>query len=137
MDNSGKDEKEKHVFLDGVVVDKWFAVERDLIAKRKMELNMGSERMDPVNNKYTMQMVSEKDGGITLMDALFQKLSENTKIQIETLRRIKSYFEGNAFDSECIEMDIEDVIDSNISNFVDNEATVQTMADFIQSTNCM
>ena len=137
IDHGARDGEEKDVFLNGVVVDKWFAVERDLIATRKKELNMASERMDPVNNKYTMQMLSKQNGGVTLMDALFQKLSDNTKVQKEAIRRIRNYFEGNAFDSECIEMDIEHVVDSNISNLVEDQVTVQMIIDFMQSTNCM
>ena len=137
MAQGAEDEEQKEANLEGVAVDKCFAAERDLIKKRKDELKLTSGRMDPENNKFTIQTVSEKEGGVTLMDALFQKLSEKIKAQIEPLRRIRAYFEENSFDSECIEMDIEDVVDSNISNFVQNQAAVQTMADFIRSINCM
>ena len=131
------DEEEKDANLEGVAVDKWFAMERDHIKKRKQELNMTSERMDPLNNKYTIQMILGNKGKVTLMDALFLKLSEKMKNQKEALRRIRDYFEDNSFDSECIEMDIEDVADSNISTFVETEAVVQTMCDFIRPISCM
>ena len=77
-------------------------------------------------------MLSEKKGGVTLRDALFQKLSEKIKVQKEALHRMRAYFEENAFDSECIEMDIEDVVDSNIATFVKNQRAIETMADFIR-----
>ena len=55
----------------------------------------------------------------------------------EALRRMREYFEENAFDSECIEMDIEDMVDSNISNLIQNPATIQTMDAIIRTINGM
>ena len=125
---------EKDTNLEGVSVDKWFAAEREHIKMCRQKCKLDMDRYNDPQNKFTMQTLSIEEGGLTLMDALFQKLSE---VQTEALHRIKDYFDGNSFDSECIEMDIEDVNDSNISKFVENEATVQTMTDFIRTTNRM
>ena len=130
-------EEEKEVNLDGVIVDKWFAAERNRIRLRREECKLNLNQSEEANNKYMIQIVSGKEGQVTLMDALFQKLLESIKIQRKALQRIREYFEKNAFDSDCIEMDIEDVTDSNIWNFIQHQATVQTMSDFIRSTKCM
>lgn len=134
---SEDDEVENQTNLVGVAVDKWFTAERKSIRLRREECKLDFDRFEGANNKYTMQMMSEKENGITLMHAMFQKLSEVTNAKRETLRRIRGYFEENSFESECIEMDIEDVADSNISNFLQNQATVQIMADFLKSAKCM
>ena len=128
--------EENEMNLEGMTVDKWFAAERDGIKMRRDDSNLDTDRMEVTNNKFTIQMVLEQKGGITLRDALFLKLSEKIKVQRDTIYRIESYFEDNSFDSECIEMDLEDVVDSNIAKFAQNQAAVQTMADFIRSINC-
>ena len=137
MAEVAEDEEEKETNSKGVTVDKSFATERDQIKQQKEDSKLDMDRFDGSNNKYSIQMASEKKGGMTLMDALFRKLYEKIKTQQETLHRVRDYFVENAFDSECIEMDIEDVVDSNISNIVQNQAAVEIMADFIRSVNCM
>ena len=138
MNPGANDEEKIGANLEGVAVDKKFAAERDHIKKRKEALKRTLGRMDPLNNKFTIQMMSEKLGGVTLLDALFQQLSKNIMAhKANQVRRLKDYFESNSFDSECIEMDIEDVLDSNISNFIQDQSTVHTMAVFVQSTRCM
>ena len=131
-----EDEEEKEVKLEGVAVDKSFAAERDGIRRQREHCPLDLDRFKGTNNKFTIQMLSEKKGGVTLRDALFQKLSEKIKVQKEALYRMRAYFEENSFDSECIEMDIEDVVDSNIATFDRNQRAIEAMADFIRSINC-
>ena len=121
----------------GVAVDKQFVAERDRIRLQREECKLDLDRFKGADNKYTIQMTSEKKGGLTLRDALFQKASGSIEIQKGALRRIRDYLEENSFDSECIEMDTEDVLDSNIGNLVQNQAVVQRLADFMRSLNCM
>ena len=134
-----EDEEEKEPNSEGVAVDKLFAAERDQIRTQREEYKVHLDRLKEGSNKFTIHTVSEQEGkgGVTLMDALFQKLSENIKVQEESLHRLRVYLEDNSFDSECIEIDIEDIVDSNISNLVQNQAVLQTMAGFIRSTNSM
>ena len=154
-----EDEEEKEMNFEGVTVDKWFAAERDLVNLQREECQLQIDQYEDPKNKFMIQTVSEK-GGFTLLDALFQRLLTGRamrdsilcndcspvrnkliygglKHQQKSLHRIKDYFEENSFDSECIEMDIEDMIDSNIQNFIQNQATIQMMDDFIRSINGM
>ena len=132
-----EDDEEKVGNVEGVTVDKRFAAERDHIKSRKKKLNMISDRRNAVNNKYTLQTLLQNEGGVTLLDALFQKLSDNTNVPKDAVHRIREYFEENSFDSECIEMDIEELVESNIFFFVENQDSFETMAEFIRSINRM
>jgi len=129
----GGDEKEAE--SEGVAVDQWFAAERDHIKKRKKELNLDSERMDPENTKFTIQTVAEQQG-LTLTDALFEELAENEKVHRETLQRLHLFSVQNAFDSDAVELDLENVADSNLCPLINSQSVAETMSNFIHSINC-
>ena len=129
----GGDEKEAE--SEGVAVDQWFAAERDHIKKRKKELNLDSERMDPENTKFTIQTVAEQQG-LTLTDALFEELAENEKVHRETLQRLHLFSVQNAFDSDAVELDLENVADSNLCPLINSQSVAETMNNFIHSINC-
>ncbi len=120
---------------EGVSVDKLFAAERKAVRMRREQSNVVLDHLDDENNKFTIQIAAEKEGS-TLRDAVIQKLAKTAEIQRETLRRIKAYFGDNGFDSDSIEMDVEDFADSNLSALIQSESVVQMMADYIHSVNC-
>ena len=134
LSEGGGDEKEAE--SEGVAVDKLFAAERDHIKSRRKELKLDSERMSPENTKFTIQTVAEQQG-LTLTDALFEELAENEKVHRETLQRLHLFLDRNAFDSEGVDLDLEDVADSNLYPLIQSQSVAETMSNFIRSINCM
>ena len=132
-----EEDDEKESELKGVKVDKLFAAERKHIKMRRKENNVNSERMNSENNKYTMQMIATKKCSITLMDALFEKIAKMKDVRKQTMQRMKMYFHDNLYDSDCIEMDIEDFNDSNIYRLVESQFITETMRKFIRAIRCM
>ena len=135
LNAGGDDEKERE--SKGVTVDEFFAAERDQIQSQRDEANMDLDRFDEENNKFTIQMVAAMEGAVTLMDALFKKLAGNQVIRNEAVQRLSHFVDDNSFDSECIEMDIEDLKDSNICTQIQSQIAIEMMADFIRTTKCM
>ena len=144
LSQESNDEKlEKVVDSKGVSMDKVFAAERQHIKSLRKALgnavngfNPSFERMKNENNKFMIQISAQKKCRITLLDALFQKMHE-IKVQKEIVNRLKMYFVDNLYDSECIEMDIDDPEDSNIYALTQNVSVVDMMGKFIRSINCM
>ena len=69
---------------------------------------------------------------ITLMGALFQKLTKSNVVQSATVQKLKGYLDENLYDSDCVEMDIEHAEDSNIHEALQNEEAIEMMADLIR-----
>merc|ERR1712060_721204 len=65
---------------------------------------------------------------------MLQQLAERAEIQSKTLQRLQMYFEDESCDSDCIEMDIEDVADSNICDLIQNQSIIRMMGNCIRST---
>ena len=135
LNEEGTDEKQTE--FKGAKVDKLFAAERKHIKMRRKESNVNSERMNSENNKYTMQMTATKKCSITLMDALFAKIAKLKEVQTKTVQQMKVYFDDNFYDSDCIEMDIEDLNDSNIYSFIQSQRAVESMKKLVRITKRM
>lgn len=69
---------------------------------------MNMDRIEEADSKFVIQSIAAVEGAITLVDALFQKLKESTLVLSAVLQKRKGYFDEHSFDSDCIEMDIED-----------------------------
>lgn len=125
--------------LHDVAADEQFAAEIQAIQMQQKALAIATERFNTNSNKFTMQLVAAKDGDITLMDAMLEKMNKITRIRNETVRRLKNYFGDNLYDSECIEMDIEDFRDSNICLYPLEQsfAVAETMREFMWTTKRM
>ncbi len=129
-----KEEKEDDAA--GLTVDKLLAAERDLIASKKAK--SGLQFDDDEGTKYTIQSAAEQEG-VTLLDAVLQKVAEMEMEQIQRKRLLDlhSFLRDDGFESDSIEMDIEDVDDSNIANVLRNDAAIQSISEFMRSVNCM
>ena len=130
----GSDEKEAE--NDVVTVDRIFAAERDQVRSRRDQCQLELDRFEEENGKYTMQTIAQTKAEITLLDALIEKLDKMENIQ-RSVQRLRMYFQDEACDSDCIEMDVEDVADSNISELIQNEKIMGSISNFINSTKCM
>ena len=97
---------------------------------------MDSERMGPQNTKFLIQAVHEQQG-VTLSDALFDEMVKSGLIATEELKSFQAFVENNGFDSDAVNMDLEDTADSNISPLIEKQSAVDAMKTFIQSINCM
>ena len=110
---------------NGVLVDRAFAAIHNRIRSQRKQCNLNLDRMD-----------GDKDG-TTLTDFLFQIFSAQKVIEESVLNRMKLFFIQNDYDSDCIEMDLEDVDDSNIRALFDNKMILEMMAKFIHHITCM
>jgi len=127
---------EKEAESKGVTVDKLFAAEREHIMSRRKELNMDSERMSPQNTKFMIQTVNEHKG-VTLTDALFEELTKTGNLEKDKIQQIDAFLQQNAFESDAVEMDLEEATESNIGPLIGNQAVCESMRKFIRTTNCM
>ena len=121
---------------EGVTMDRRFAAERDWVKLQKQRNLDSTTRFVDIKNKFTIQTTKEKDG-ITLMDVVFQKLSESNDLERRALNRTKAFLSDNLFDSDCIEDDIQKVPDSNVYRMLRNDNAVKQIAEFMRSINCM
>ena len=135
LEDVGGDQKEED--LEGLTVDKRFEAERDCVRTRREQTELDLDRFESENNKFTMKSAEAKGTGTTLMDALFERLVRNEKVDRETLRRLTVYLVQNGYDSEGIEMDLYDAMDSNIYAVLQDQLAMDWMNDFIRNVNCM
>ena len=134
---SGGGDDEKETEIKGVTVDQRFAAERDHVRSRREQCDLDSNRFDEANNKYTIQMMAQNKEGVTLLDVLFEKLKKIQNVENEMVQKLQLYFEEQSCDSDCIEMDVEDIAESNIFELIQNQEVTKVISDFIRSTNCM
>ena len=120
-----------------LLVDKYFEAERDHVRLMRVQCNLDLDRLEDAINKYTIQSAELKKGGMTLMDALFEALRVNENVSKETLRRIVDYILQNHYDSDGIEMDLEDNTDCNLHLLLNDRLAVDSMASVIRTKNCM
>ena len=113
-----------------------FAAERDHIKIQRKKCNLSVDRIDGANSKFTIQITSERQG-LTLMDALFNKLSEKELVQKDNLQRVYEFVSGNAFDSECIQLDLDDMRDSNLCTVIQDQSVIDFIAKFIRGIQRM
>lgn len=125
--------------LEGLTVDKLFEAERDRIRSRREQANLKETRFDDETNKFTLQSatVNAKEGGITLLDAIFRKMREHGNGGNETVKVLHDYFERNGYESDGVEEDLAQIPDSNIFNEIEDEVVVQWMREYIRSAKCM
>lgn len=125
--------------LNGVTVDNVFAAEREYIKMRRQRNKVGIERFNDPGNKYTVHQIAgqPQKGAMTVIDAIFQRFTKIAEASLKMQRRVREYFESNNFDTDCIEMDLEDFQDSNLCPVIQNENIAKMMASFIESINCM
>ena len=123
--------------LEGLSVDKLFEAERDRIRMKREQCNLELDRLEDAVNKFTIQTAEAKKGGMTLLDALFEAMAVNENVNKETVRRIMEYFKQNGYDSDSVEMDLQEVPDSNIYGVIKKQVVVDWMAAFIRTKNCM
>ena len=137
IDEMGRDQKED--VLDGLTVDALFAAERDQIRMKRKECKLDLDRLDAENNKFTItqNVDGAVKGQITLMDALCERLLNDKETTKRLLLRFRQFLDRNGYDSECLEMDIEDEADSNICRVIESETAVQIIKTLIRSTKCM
>ena len=122
--------------FDGVTVDNVFAAERDCVKMRREECQLDMERLANENNKFTIQAATAKTN-ITLIDALFEKLSKNKDVEKGEVNSLHAYVEQNHFDSDGVALDLENLADSNIACNAQNDKIIATMASLIRSVQCM
>ena len=132
---SEDEDDEKKVGSVGVTVDKLFAAKRELIKMRRTECKVPFDRFDEEYNKFTMQS-GHKQQGMTAMDAIFDRLSEKQNVRKEILQQIHQFLVENGFDSDAIQLDLENMTVSNLCTFIQNPSITETMRDFIESVNC-
>ena len=132
---TGDDEKETEI--KGVTVDQRFAAERDHVRSRREQCDLDLDRFEEAISKYTIHMLTQNKEGVTLMDVLLEKLKKLQNVHNQTVQRLQKYFEEESCDSDCIEMDVEDIADSNIYQLIQKENATKLISDFIRSTNCM
>lgn len=118
---------------DEMTATKLFEAQRDLIKSRRKEFGWGSDRMDPQNNKFTINITANDLTDTTLTDALFEDL----KVSDQALERIHTNLNREDFDSDAMELDLSDTTNSNLCNFIDNQAVTEYMRTFIDTINCM
>ena len=135
LNGGGSDEKEAGT--EGVTVDQAFAAERDYIRFRREECQLDFDRFQEAMSKYTIQSMAGNKGEITFLDALIERLEKVQSVQKQMLYRLRMYFENECCDSDYIEMDIEDMTDSNICALIKNEEATRIISAFIRTTKCM
>ena len=135
LENVGGDEKEKD--SAELSVDKLFAAERDQIRLQREQGNLHSDRMEDAVNKFTIQIAQAIKGGMTLMDAVFDGLNKNGCLSNENLQRFIEYFRQNEYDSDGVEMDLREAMDSNIYEVIKDHRALEWISAFIRNKNCM
>ena len=126
--DGGGDEKETDTV--GVTVDELFAAERDHIRSMRQNASLDLDRFENENNKFVIKM-STQSSDVTFTDAMLKKLGRSGGDEL------KQFLSENDMDSDCIEADVEDVTDSNIGRFVQNQSVVEIISAFARSANCM
>ena len=134
---NGGESDEKNAGTEGVTVDQAFAAERDYIRFRREECQLDFDRFEEAMSKYTIQTLTGNKGQITFLDALIQRLEKIQSVQKQMIYRLRMYFENECCDSDYIEMDIEDIEDSNICELIKNEEAARIISAFIPTTKCM
>lgn len=127
---------EKEDALNGVTVDKLFAATRDVIQSKRDQSEMDFERLDDQNNKFLIQTETKKTAK-TVFDVIFEKLSEDLKVDTEILVNFKEFLDENHFDSDGVEQDVEDEADSNINHVLSSESAFETVSKIINAIKCM
>ena len=120
----------------GCSQDMLFAAEQDHIKTQQKQCNQSKDRIDGANTKFTIQTVREQQG-VTLTDVLFNKLSEKEMLQKDTMQPVHAFLSEHAFDSECIELDLDDINDSNLCVVIPNQSVIDFIAEFIRGIQCM
>ena len=131
----GDDEKEGD--MKGVTVDQVFAAERDYIRSQRDDCQLDLDRFEDAIAKFTMLSASQDKAEITLLDVLIKRLEKLQSVHIKTVVRLKQHFEEESCDSDYIEMDLEDIADSNIYGLIENEEAIQMISNLIRTTKCM
>ena len=122
----------------GVTVDKTFMALRDhIISQRKhLEHRMGAKTMIEKNGKYSISN-SHDEQQVTMTDAVLAHLQENGKIQKQIIQRLHLFLEQQAFDSDAMEIDLENGTKSNIDALIQDQFVVKCVKKLIQDVQCM
>ena len=119
--------------LEMVTKDKAFKLDREKIKSAREKLNV--PRNEDENNKYNIKANNTGDNRskVTLSDALLKKLLKNDKMDMNDhqIQDFNHYLDENEMDSDFIEMDVEDLKDSNIEKKLQNPQAVRVIADLI------
>ena len=125
---------EKQTDSTGKEVDELFAAERDRITSRREECTVDLDRLNDAINKFSIQTTDAKQG-VTQTDALYKEFAD--LVSKQKVLRIHHFLEQNAFDSDCVELDLEDINDSNLSAVIQKQSVVESMKEFIRIVHCM
>ena len=134
VDKGGNEDDEKQTDSTGNEVDELFAAERDRIRSRREECNVDLDRLNDANNKFSIQTTNVKQG-VTQTDALYNELKE--MVSKEKLLRIQHFLDQHAFDSEGVELDLDDINDSNLTKVIQNQSVIESIKEFIRIIKCM
>ena len=133
---SEDEDDEKKLDSVGVSVDKLFAAERDQIKMRRAACKVDCDRFDKEHNKFTIQS-GHKHHEMTATDAVFDTLSEKQNVRKEILQQVHQFLVRNGFDSDAIELNLENRTDSNLCTLIQNQTITERIRNFIESINCM
>ena len=117
----------------GVTMDVQFARERDAIRSRRKECKQDLTHFESANNKFTIP-IAFRSGNVTERDALCLKLEDHRQVNLE---RICLFLEHNHYDTDCIEMDLEDSADSNLFPLIEDSSFARLILLFIKTNKCM
>jgi len=116
---------------DELTVDKLFEMERDRIKTKREQSNVDLNRFDDETNKFTISTAVRDETETNLTDALFEDLA----IRNQALDPIHSFLNRYDFDSDAMEMDLQNTADSNLCTFIDDQTVTDSMRTFIDTIN--
>ena len=89
------------------------------------------------NNKFTIVAPSHStSSGLTLKDALLEKLANEQSIHEDTVQRLNDFLFRNKYDSDAVAVDLENEEDSNLAA-IHRDVLITIMSTFVRSINCM
>ena len=131
---SDEEDDEKKVDSVGVSVDKLFAAERDHIKMRRTECKVDFHRFDEEHSKFTIG--GNKQKGMTATDAVFENLLEEQTVRKEIFQQIHQFLVQNGFDSDAMELDLENIADSNLCTWIQNKSITEALRNLIEFISC-
>ena len=84
-----------------------------------------------------IQSVSNEEVRVLFVDILFQKLAESVGIEHKKASEFKEYFYDNSYDTDCIEIDIEDLDDYIICSEFRHDTMIHILIELIRSAKAM
>ena len=121
-------------------IDPSFAKMRNMIYETRQNLQdlNQSDRFENTS-KFTVNSTNDTTNSqnTLFMDGLIKYMTNHSSSTTKTIARIQQFINNEEYDTDAMAQDMDDITNSNICTFIEDEFLYNSMRSYTQSCNCM